>query len=144
MLVDDLVYALHFVHEISGRLKSPITNASNTLNSLQIFFKHDRNRIKVLVNPFMAAPFLDFILYVILYSRECISSGSGPNPTPSYYSVQFHVYLLLIALSIIDSLNISYHVCNGVDCSKVLTEGISKDPEVKSIISLNSDVNIYY
>ena len=32
------------------------------------------------------------------------SGGSGPNPTPSYYSVQFHVYRLLIAPSIIDNL----------------------------------------
>ena len=30
--------------------------------------------------------------------------GSGPNSTPSYYSVQFHVYRLLIAPSIIDNL----------------------------------------
>ena len=32
------------------------------------------------------------------------SGGSGPNSTPSYYSVQFHVYRLLIAPSIIDNL----------------------------------------
>ena len=35
---------------------------------------------------------------------ESCDSRSGPNPTPSYYSVQFHVYRLLIAPSIIDNL----------------------------------------
>ena len=30
--------------------------------------------------------------------------GRGANSTPSYYSVQFHVYRLLIAPSIIDNL----------------------------------------
>ena len=32
------------------------------------------------------------------------SGGSGLNSTPSYYSVQFHVYRLLIAPSIMDNL----------------------------------------
>ena len=48
------------------------------------------------------------------YSKQSVESwnrhnhiwgGSGPNSTPSYYSVQFHVYRLLIAPSIIDNLN---------------------------------------
>ena len=32
------------------------------------------------------------------------SGGIGPNSTPSHYSVQFHVYRLLIAPSIFDNL----------------------------------------
>ena len=49
---------------------------------------------------------------------ESCDSKSGPNPTPSYYSVQFHVYRSLIAPSIIDNLiaveisKYTRHLCN--------------------------------
>ena len=40
----------------------------------------------------------------------------NPNSTPSYYSVQFHVYRLLIAPSIIDNLIVQCTLYN-VQCT---------------------------
>ena len=52
-----------------------------------------------------------FLLLALSYGVESLltlsytySGGIGSNSTPSYYSVQFHVYRVLIAPSIFDNL----------------------------------------
>ena len=62
---------------------------------------------------FLSHSLFVFLIYTtkmntILSSVE--SSGSAPNFTSSYYSVQFHVYRLLIAPSTIENLNTSYNL----------------------------------
>ena len=35
-----------------------------------------------------------------------------------------------------------YHTYDGANCSKILTNGISNNPKIKNIISLNRNLNI--
>ena len=62
----------------------------------------------------------------------------SPNSTPSYYSVQFHVYRLLIAPSIIDNLNMK-------DCMTLLAKTIdhcNKNTAIKNITNLQIYVDL--